>query len=102
MDDSPWNGRPAADGRQGEEVGMTTVLVADDDADVRELITLKLEQAGYAVLAAADGTAALTMLHQRRPDIALLDIRMPGASGTDICRYVRDAPDLRSEEHTSE
>jgi DNA-binding response OmpR family regulator len=73
---------------------MTTVLVADDDVDVRELMTLKLEQAGYAVLPASDGTVALTVLRERRPDIALLDIRMPGASGTEICRYVRRAPDL--------
>src|SRR5260221_13089903 len=68
---------------------MTTVLVADDDVDLRDMMTMKLEQCGYIVLPAADGTAALNVLHTVRPDIALLDIRMPGASGTEICRYVR-------------
>jgi CheY-like chemotaxis protein len=46
---------------------MTTVLVADDDADVRELITMKLEQSGYVVLPVADGTQALDVLHDARP-----------------------------------
>jgi CheY-like chemotaxis protein len=71
---------------------MTTVLVADDDVDLRDMMTIKLEQCGYIVLPAADGTAALNVLHTVRPDIALLDIRMPGASGTEICRYVRNSP----------
>jgi CheY-like chemotaxis protein len=71
---------------------MTTVLVADDDPDIRDLITWKLEQSGYLVLPAADGSAALDVLHAGQPDIALLDIRMPGASGTEICRYVRTLP----------
>ena len=73
---------------------MTTVLVADDDTDVRDLITWKLEQSGYLVLPAADGGAALEVLHDARPDIALLDIRMPLASGTEICRYVRTVPTM--------
>ena len=73
---------------------MTTVLVADDDPDVRDLITWKLERSGYLVLPAADGSSALDVLHEGQPDIALLDIRMPGASGTEICRYVRTVPTL--------
>jgi two-component system, OmpR family, phosphate regulon response regulator PhoB len=73
---------------------MTTVLVADDDPDIRDLITWKLEQSGYLVLAAADGSAALDVLHGGHPDLALLDIRMPGASGTEICRYARTVPEL--------
>ena len=68
---------------------MTSVLVADDDRDIRELVAVKLRQAGYAVLAVQDGAAALSVLLEQRPDLAVLDVMMPGLSGLDVCRTVR-------------
>ena len=71
---------------------MTAVLVADDDADIRDLVAFKLEQAGFDVITAEDGPAALSAAHAQLPDIAVLDISMPGMSGLDVCRMLRADP----------
>ena len=71
---------------------MTVVLVADDDRDIRELVAFKLAQAGYEVLSAEDGPSALAAARERQPDLAVIDIMMPGMSGLDLCRELRRAP----------
>lgn len=71
---------------------MPTILVADDDVDIRELVLFKLQQAGFAVRLAADGPSALEALEQEMVDAALLDITMPGVSGLDVCRALRRDP----------
>ena len=71
---------------------MTAVLIADDDADIRDLVAFKLEQAGYEVITAEDGPAALSAAHDKVPDIAVLDVSMPGMSGLDVCRMLRADP----------
>ena len=71
---------------------MTTVLIADDDPDIRNLVGLKLEMSGYTVLAASDGPTALTAARDQWPDIALLDVMMPGMSGLELCRELRSDP----------
>lgn len=65
------------------------VLVADDDADLRDLIAFSLTQAGYLVIKASDGPAALRRFEEELPDIALLDINMPGLSGFQVCEAIR-------------
>lgn len=69
--------------------GKGSILVADDDPDIRELVTFKLTQAGYDVKAAADGAQAWAAIDASPPAIALLDIMMPGLSGLDVLRKVR-------------
>ena len=71
---------------------MTVVLVADDDADIRDLVTFKLEQVGLEVIAVEDGQAALEQARSRRPALAVLDVSMPGLSGIDVCRMLRADP----------
>lgn len=68
---------------------MTTVLVADDDRDIRDLVAFKLQSAGYTVLTAADGDAALAQVLEHRPDLAVLDVMMPGRSGRQVLQEVR-------------
>jgi DNA-binding response OmpR family regulator len=73
---------------------MRSVLVVDDDADIRELITWKLNQAGYATMVAADGEAGLAAVAAgdadgRAPDLILVDWMMPKMSGIDVCRALR-------------
>jgi DNA-binding response OmpR family regulator len=65
------------------------VLIADDDRDLLELIGFALTQAGFFVLKAADGTAALRMFEAEAPDLLVLDINMPGATGFQVCAAVR-------------
>jgi DNA-binding response OmpR family regulator len=71
---------------------VTLVLVADDDADIRDLVAYKLEQAGFEVVAVEDGQAALEQARARRPSLAVLDVSMPGLSGIDVCRMLRADP----------
>jgi DNA-binding response OmpR family regulator len=68
---------------------MTTVLVADDDPDVRDVVVFKLQQSGYEVLVAEDGEAALLLARSARPDLAVLDVMMPRMTGLDVCRELR-------------
>lgn len=72
---------------------MATVLVADDDRDIRELVVFKLDQAGHQVMVAEDGPAALKAVSDQRPDLIVLDVMMPGMSGFDVCRELRARPD---------
>jgi DNA-binding response OmpR family regulator len=72
-----------------------TVLVADDDPDIRELVVFKLEQAGYTVHAVGDGEAALAATMALTPDLILLDVMMPGLNGFEVCRR------LRANQHTA-
>jgi DNA-binding response OmpR family regulator len=65
------------------------LLVADDDADLRELIAFTLAQAGYLVIKAADGGAALRRFEEESADLVVLDINMPVLSGFQVCEAIR-------------
>jgi DNA-binding response OmpR family regulator len=69
------------------------VLVVDDDAGIREMVTLALTDAGYAVATAADGQAALALVGQFRPDVILLDMRMPVMDGWAFAQAYRAQAD---------
>src|SRR5689334_15043115 len=71
---------------------MATILIADDDQDIRDLVASKLEQAGFSVLTAQDGGEALTTTRAQQPDLAVLDSLMPGKSGVEVCRELRADP----------
>jgi two-component system OmpR family response regulator len=74
---------------------QTRILVADDDPDIRDLVTFKLGQAGYTVQAVDNGTSALAAIEEDPPDLAVLDVMMPGLSGIDVLRKIRDAERTR-------
>ena len=65
------------------------VLIADDDADLRELIAFTLGQAGYLVVKAADGPTAVRRFEEESADLVVLDINMPGLSGFQVCEAIR-------------
>ena len=65
------------------------VLVADDDADIRALVSFRLEKAGYDVVQAADGEEALRLTRERAPDLAVLDVMMPRLTGDEVTRQIR-------------
>jgi len=65
------------------------VLIVDDDRDLRELIGFALTQAGFLVVKAADGPSAVRMFDAEGPDLVVLDINMPGASGFQVCEAIR-------------
>ena len=66
-----------------------TILVVDDSDTICELLQLHLETAGYEVLAAADGDAAVHLVRESRPDLAIVDINMPYVSGDEFVAALR-------------
>lgn len=66
-----------------------TILVAEDDPDIRALLELYLKSSGYQVRTAANGIQALKLLHQQKIDLALLDIMMPGMDGYALTKEIR-------------
>ncbi|MBE0546731.1 MAG: response regulator transcription factor [Rubrivivax sp.] len=65
------------------------ILVAEDQADIRDLIVLNLQHAGYAVTAVADGRAALASQLERASDLLVLDLMMPAPDGLEVCKALR-------------
>lgn len=65
------------------------ILSADDDKDLLALIAFTLSQAGYLVIKASDGVQALRAFESEGPDLVILDINMPGASGFQVCEQIR-------------
>jgi DNA-binding response OmpR family regulator len=72
-----------------DDTGRPLVLVADDDADIRALVTFRLERAGYDVLEASDGEEALRLAREQTPDLAVLDVMMPKLTGEEVTRRIR-------------
>lgn len=68
------------------------VLVVDDDPDIRELVTFKLEQMGHTVTTENDGEGGLAAALADVPDLILLDVMMPKLTGIEVCQKLRDAP----------
>ncbi len=66
-----------------------TILVAEDQADIRDLIVMNLRSAGYAVSAVADGRAALAAQLEQPADLLILDLMMPGLDGLEVCKGLR-------------
>jgi DNA-binding response OmpR family regulator len=71
---------------------MATVLLAEDDADIRFLVSFKLKQAGYQVRRFGDGLSALADARQHPPDLAILDTMMPLMTGLEVCQELRKDP----------
>jgi DNA-binding response OmpR family regulator len=65
------------------------VLVAEDQADIRDLLVLNLRSAGYEVTAVADGVAALASQNEVASDLLILDLMMPGLDGLEVCKALR-------------
>ena len=68
---------------------MPTILIVDDEAIVREVVSQYLTQDGFTVETAADGNEALTRFADARPDLVLLDLMLPGIDGLEVCRRIR-------------
>jgi len=67
----------------------TAILLAEDQADIRDLIALNLRHAGYDVTPVADGRAALDSQAERGSDLLILDLMMPGLDGLEVCKALR-------------
>lgn len=70
---------------------MQTILVIDDDDSLRDTIGVLLEQEGFRAVQAADGKTGFDRAMTLKPDLVLVDLRLPGMSGTEICKQLREA-----------
>jgi DNA-binding response OmpR family regulator len=72
----------------------TRVLIVEDDDDVRAMLRVLLEDDGYDVIEAADGEIAISRTLSEQPDLVLLDLRLPGRHGLEVCRVVRQRTNI--------
>lgn len=73
---------------------MQRILVVDDEADIRDLLSYNLKKEGFDVVTAPDGSSALTIARQERFDLVVLDLMLPNISGIDVCKLLRSDPKL--------
>lgn len=71
---------------------MPRILVAEDEKDIRELIAFTLRFAGFDVLLATNGAEAVEVAEAEKPDLVILDVRMPKMSGYEACRRLKENP----------
>jgi DNA-binding response OmpR family regulator len=71
-------------------VNGKTILIADDDRDIRVLVSYRMKRVGYEVLEASDGEEALKLATDLCPDLAILDVMMPRLDGFEVTRRLRD------------
>ena len=74
---------------------MTKILIAEDECDIRDLITYTLRFANYEVVAVSNGEEAVTMARQEVPDLILMDVRMPLLTGYDACVAIKAELNLK-------
>lgn len=71
---------------------MKTILIVDDDENINNMLFEVLEKEGFCVLRAFSGSEALLLLEQKRPDLVLLDLMLPGVCGEEVLKKIRDIP----------
>jgi DNA-binding response OmpR family regulator len=67
------------------------ILIADDESSILKLLTLRLKANNYEVIAASDGMQAVMRAHQDKPDLIILDIRMPAGGGMTVCGHLKES-----------
>lgn len=81
--------------RRPDMADNETILVADDDAGILQMLAIMLENAGYNVVTASDGEEALELVEARRPDLVLLDFMMPNMDGCLVCQLLKSTEKTR-------
>jgi DNA-binding response OmpR family regulator len=76
--------------------GRPLVVIADDEEDILILVSFRLDRAGCEVVTARNGKQALDLILERRPDIAVLDVRMPKLNGVEVVRQIRASAAVRN------
>ncbi len=69
---------------------QTLILIIEDDAGLRHLLSIELEKRGYDVIVAADGETGLEKFQKSRPDLAVIDVALPKLNGREVCRHIRE------------
>src|SRR5258708_27601297 len=72
------------------------VLIADDDSDFLNILSHHLKEATYTVFKASNGIDALNIAKKENPQLIILDINMPGMDGVEVCRHIKEFPELNN------
>lgn len=84
---------PRRNERMDRTMAGKTILVADDESHILNVVSMKLRNAGYRVITATDGQEALDLALIERPDLLITDYHMPRLSGLELCQKLRRAPE---------
>jgi CheY-like chemotaxis protein len=74
---------------------MANILIAEDERDIRDLIQFTLTFAGHKITAAANGAEALELAPKVKPDLIMMDVRMPKMTGYEACREMKKIDDIK-------
>lgn len=77
------------------ETKPRTILIADDEPDILEIISYNLQAEGYEVITAKNGNEALELAKHNKPDLIILDVMMPGKTGFEVCKTLRTLPSFQ-------
>ncbi|HEV2830839.1 MAG TPA: response regulator, partial [Hanamia sp.] len=77
------------------ETKARTILIADDEPDILEIISYNLQAEGYEVITAKNGNEALELAKHNKPDLIILDVMMPGKTGFEVCKILRTLPSFQ-------
>jgi DNA-binding response OmpR family regulator len=75
---------------------MAKILIAEDEPDIRELVSFTLQYHGHEIIMAKNGEDALDLVYKEKPDLILLDVRMPRLDGYEVCRRINQDPVVQS------
>ena len=81
--------------KQSTRIDEQTILVVDDEDDIIDLLQYNLEQEGYRTISAKNGNDGIEIARQEKPDLIILDVMMPGMTGIEVCRKLRQDAYLR-------
>ncbi len=87
---SSGSARPQRPSREARADSPSAILVVDDDRNFRRLMTSVLGRAGYSTTEAATGEEAVDLAHEERPALVLLDVKLPGVHGYEVCRELKE------------
>jgi DNA-binding response OmpR family regulator len=74
---------------------MAKIVIAEDEPDIRDLITFTLRFAGHEVIAGANGEEGFELTRREKPDLVMMDVRMPRMTGYEACRKIKADPELK-------
>ncbi|MBN1437656.1 MAG: response regulator [Sedimentisphaerales bacterium] len=80
----------------GQQMQKATILVVDDEDDIRELVEYSLKREGYETLEASTGEEALALARRHRPNLIVLDLMLPGVDGLEVCRRLKGGADTEA------
>ncbi|HEY5465034.1 MAG TPA: response regulator transcription factor [Hanamia sp.] len=78
------------------ETKSRTILIADDEPDILEILEYNLQAQGYDVIVANNGNAAIELAKHHKPDLIILDVMMPGKTGFEVCKILRILPEFQN------